>query len=497
MSKREKKIVVIVTVAVTLIALVVSIVSMNMGIRLPGKLTAQSADSCVELSWNAARGAQQYKIEKMINGSWTEYATVSENSFKDENVKNAQLCSYRVAAVADSSQSEYKSAECMYLQPPAIEDILYKQNGIKILWKKQKGSEKYIVYRREKTDAGDKTEKLAEIDSNINSYLDETPELGKTYAYCVCQICGENSSALNEKNGQITFAPPVKSVVVRNSPDGAKVTWNGFKGAESYTVMRKADGEKQWSIAGSDVSGTEYVDSSCPYHKKVSYKIAANLPGGASSVYSKKSTFYSVDPNKKMVALTYDDGPYRPVTEKILSACKKYDARVTFFVVGSRVDTYSDCVQNAAKFGCEIGTHTYNHTILTRVTPDVMKNEVSMANDVVEKYTKKKVRVIRCPGGFADDTVKATIKYPLINWNVDTMDWKTKNTSSTISGVKNCVSDGSIVLMHDLYDSTGNAADAIMKYLTDNGYQIVTVSEMLDAKGLNPSAGTLYYSGRK
>lgn len=498
MNRKSKKYVVIITVAVTLIAMVATIVSsMNTGIRLSGKLNAQSADSCVELSWKPTKGAQKYKIDKLLNGSWTEYATVNENSFKDENVKNAEICTYRVAAVANSFQSDYKTAECKYLEPPEIEDILYKQSGIKLLWKKQKGSEKYIVYRSEQTENGDgQAQKLAELSSKKNYYLDKTPELGKTYTYYVSQICGADSSAPNAKKQVITFVPPVSSALVKNSPNGAKITWAAYKGAESYSVFRKVDGESEWSVVSSDVTDTQYLDSGCPYQKTVSYKVAANLPGGGISGYSHKTKFHSVDPNKKMVALTYDDGPYRPVTKKILSACKKYNARVTFFVVGSRVDTYGDCVADAAKLGCEVGTHTYNHTILTGVSPDVMKREVQSANDVVEKYAKEKVKVIRCPGGVVNDTVKATIKFPLINWNVDTLDWKTRNKASTISNVKNCVSDGAIILMHDLYESTGDAADSIMKYLTDKGYQIVTVSEMLDAKGLDHSAGTLYYSGR-
>lgn len=498
MNKNSKKIVVIITVVIALIAMVATVVSsMSTGVKISGKLTAQNADSGVELSWKAVKGVQQYKIEKMVNGQWIQCALVNQNSYKDETVKNGEVCSYRVAALANSLQSEYKNAECIYLEPPAIEDVLYKENGVKLLWKKQKNTEKYIVYRCEQADdVSGKFEKLAELSADKNSYLDETPELGKTYTYCVSQTLANASSAFEARKQTITYVPPVMFAEVKNSPKGAQLKWKAYDSAQSYSVFRKADGENEWTKISSNASGTEYYDTACPYQKKVSYKVAANLPNGGISGASPKATFYSVDPNKKMVALTFDDGPYRPVTKKILSACKKYNARVTFFVVGSRVDAYSDCVQNAVKLGCEIGTHTYNHTVLTGISPEEMTREVRMANDAVEKYTKTKVKVVRCPGGNVDDTVKATLKFPLINWNVDTLDWSTRNTSSTISNVKNHVSDGSIVLMHDLYESTGNAADSIMKYLTDKGYQIVTVSEMLDAKGLNPTAGTLYYSGK-
>ena len=94
-----------------------------------------------------------------------------------------------------------------------------------------------------------------------------------------------------------------------------------------------------------------------------------------------------------------------------------------------------------------------------------------------------------------NSTVKANVKYPMFNWSVDTLDWKYRNSSSVVSSIKNNVRDGSIILMHDLYGSTGNATEEIVPWLVKNGYQLVTVSELMAVKGIDVQDGQLYNSG--
>ncbi|MGN1443092.1 MAG: polysaccharide deacetylase family protein, partial [Acutalibacteraceae bacterium] len=137
---------------------------------------------------------------------------------------------------------------------------------------------------------------------------------------------------------------------------------------------------------------------------------------------------------------------------------------------------------------------SYNHTILTTVSDATIKSEISKTNNLVKQYTGQTVKTVRAPGGSVNDNVKKVVAYPLVNWSVDTMDWSNRNSAATYANFKANVTDGSIVLMHDLYPSTAEATKSIVTYLKQNGYQIVTVSELMDAKGVRFTSGYLYNS---
>ncbi|MCD8125901.1 MAG: polysaccharide deacetylase family protein, partial [Lachnospiraceae bacterium] len=198
----------------------------------------------------------------------------------------------------------------------------------------------------------------------------------------------------------------------------------------------------------------------------------------------------SIDTTKPMVALTYDDGP-SIYTDKILSVLEKYDSVATFFVVGDRVSTYSSTVKKAYEMGCEIGNHTYSHATLTKLGTSDIKSQISRTNAAVKKVTGVAPTIMRPPGGSYNSTVKSAVGMPLILWSIDTLDWKTRNASSTISAVVNHVSDGDIVLMHDLYSATATASETIIPQLVKKGYQLVTVSELAECRG-GITAGSVY-----
>ena len=202
-----------------------------------------------------------------------------------------------------------------------------------------------------------------------------------------------------------------------------------------------------------------------------------------------------IDKNKKMVALTYDDGP-SIYTPRILKTLKENNSVATFFVVGNRVPMYSDTVKKAYGMGCEIGNHTYEHKILTRADAAGIRNQVSRTNVAVKKITGTDPIVMRPPGGCVNDTVKSQTGMPMILWSIDTLDWRTRNAASTKTAVLDHVKDGDIVLMHDLYEATANASTTIIPTLVERGYQLVTVSELAECRG-GMKDGCLYYSFRK
>lgn len=198
-------------------------------------------------------------------------------------------------------------------------------------------------------------------------------------------------------------------------------------------------------------------------------------------------------PTTKMVALTFDDGPYSPVTNRILNALEAVDGHATFFVVGNRVPTYKSCVTRAESLGCEIGNHTYDHkSVLTSQSVTSIRAEISGCNTEIYKVTGHYPAVMRPVGGAYNATVLANIGLPAINWSLDTQDWRNRNATSVKNAVLNNVRDGDIILCHDLYPSTASAMEVVIPELVRRGYTLVTVSEMAEARELSLKEGVVY-----
>ena len=198
-------------------------------------------------------------------------------------------------------------------------------------------------------------------------------------------------------------------------------------------------------------------------------------------------------PTGPMIARTFDDGPYSPVTNRILDQLEVCDGKATFFVVGDRVGTYSSCVSRAFELGCEIANHTYDHkNSLTSISGSMIEWEVGECNNAVFNIIGQYPTIMRPCGGSYNDTTKQYVGMPMIIWNLDTQDWKYRDTEKTVSAILNNVSDGDIILMHDLYPSTAAAMEIVIPELTRRGYQLVTVSELAEAKGIDLEAGEAY-----
>lgn len=196
-------------------------------------------------------------------------------------------------------------------------------------------------------------------------------------------------------------------------------------------------------------------------------------------VVSKKEM--DIDRDKPMVALTFDDGPGKR-TGELLDALEKYDAHATFFMLGQKVSQYKDAVKKMKKIGCELGSHSFNHPNLTEMGPDAIQKQMNDTNDKLEEAVGSKATVMRPPYGAINDTVKANVGLPMILWNIDTLDWKTRDAKKTVDTVMRQVGDGDVILMHDIHSETIDAALDLIPKLEDAGYQLVTVSELAAAK---------------
>ena len=202
---------------------------------------------------------------------------------------------------------------------------------------------------------------------------------------------------------------------------------------------------------------------------------------------------------KKLVALTFDDGPSQH-TGKLLDALKKYNAKATFFVVGSRLgsSTSNALLKRMEDEGHVVGNHSQNHKNLKYLSADGVASEMYTAAERIKTAIGHYPIVMRCPGGNYNNTVKAyakDISVPIIQWSMDTIDWRDRNKATILSRAKSGIKNGSIVLMHDLYSTTVDAAIELIPYLQQQGYTLVTVPELLAVKYGTVEPGKVYFYG--
>ncbi|MGN0135754.1 polysaccharide deacetylase family protein [Anaerotignum sp.] len=198
--------------------------------------------------------------------------------------------------------------------------------------------------------------------------------------------------------------------------------------------------------------------------------------------------------HKKMVALTYDDGPNPIATNAILDTLEQYGARATFFDLGCLVEKYPDVVKREAALGCEVGSHSYDHKNFSKLTAAEISADLQKTAAAFQKALGKDPAVFRPPYGACDENVKKQISMPIYLWSIDTLDWKSRNAKAVLDVVKSSGDlDGKVILLHGIYTSTAEATAVLVPYLQGQGYELVTVSELIQAKhGETPASGKIY-----
>ena len=197
--------------------------------------------------------------------------------------------------------------------------------------------------------------------------------------------------------------------------------------------------------------------------------------------------FGKIDPNKPMVAITFDDGP-GAYTPQVLDALEKYGVRATFFLVGNNLaQSKSDTLKRMVELGCELGSHTTDHTNLHNVSTEVGIKKITDVMDEIKDLTDGyECAVYRPPyGNYTKDIVNTLAsqgKYA-INWSIDTLDWKNRDVAWVTEQATTGITDGDIILMHDIHKTTVDSVEGIIKGLLDQGFQIITVSELMEQRG--------------
>ncbi len=198
--------------------------------------------------------------------------------------------------------------------------------------------------------------------------------------------------------------------------------------------------------------------------------------------------------NLKQVALTFDDGPSAKTT-KLLDYLREKDVKVTFFLVGNRINEFKNTVQQEVKDGHEIGYHSYSHKMQPQLSNAQIVSDFEKSNELLKDLTGAEFTLWRTPGGDFNQRVLDCIDLPHIMWSVDTRDWEHRNTYKVYSSVIGS-SDGAIVLMHDLYGSTVDGAIEAIDEMLEGDYEFMTVTELLSRNGSTPQPNTTYYRSK-
>lgn len=230
--------------------------------------------------------------------------------------------------------------------------------------------------------------------------------------------------------------------------------------------------------------GMQEIDGSTYYFDDNGYIKTGWVEVGFDDYYFNDDGTYDPSQHKTRIAFTFDDGPGE-YTDELLDCLEENNAHATFFMLGQNVGSWESTVQRMADIGCEIGSHSWDHPNLYDLSMDSVAKEFSDTDAALEKACGQKASVARAPYGNWSDDIISTVGKPFFTWSLDSMDWSYLDVNKDYDAVMNGdLTDGSIILMHDIYEPSVQAAIKMIPELVQKGYKLMTVSELAAAKGV-------------
>lgn len=211
------------------------------------------------------------------------------------------------------------------------------------------------------------------------------------------------------------------------------------------------------------------------------------------AVYADSGLLLEIEPVDPMVALTFDDGPRASATPRLLDGLAERQAHATFFLVGYRIQSQQALVQRMAQEGHQIGVHTYAHVLLTELNEQEIREQVEQSQRLLTDILGEGEYWLRPPYGLVNDAVKRWAGGPIILWSVDPEDWRDHDVERITQEIAEKARDGDIILMHDIYETSVDAALEVIDRLQAQGFSFVTVEELLLRRGAEPDEGVVYY----
>lgn len=193
-----------------------------------------------------------------------------------------------------------------------------------------------------------------------------------------------------------------------------------------------------------------------------------------------------VDPNKPMIAITFDDGPHHSNTQRVMDLFEKYNGRATFFMLGKLVNAYPDVVKEVYQRGFEIGNHSWSHANLPKKDQVTIEQEIFNTQNTIFQLIGKEPNKFRPPYGAINDLVKTEVfnsNVELAFWTGDTLDWKFRDGEAVKNAILNNAHDGAVILLHDIHTTSVDGAELALPILQQQGYQFVTLETLQKYKG--------------
>lgn len=188
----------------------------------------------------------------------------------------------------------------------------------------------------------------------------------------------------------------------------------------------------------------------------------------------------TVDPSRPMVALTFDDGPHTEYTDQILDILEEHNAVATFFEVAGKLSSAPDAVRREAELGCETGSHSYRHADLGKMDAEALQEDLSLADAAFIEVLGTAPTLLRPPYGSTSKALKTASDQAIVTWSIDPQDWKVRDAEKVLSHIQSFDSlDGQVILLHSTYETTVEAVRDLVPWLLEEGYQLVTVTELI------------------
>lgn len=201
-----------------------------------------------------------------------------------------------------------------------------------------------------------------------------------------------------------------------------------------------------------------------------------------------------VEDTTPLIALTFDDGPRRDTTTKLLDGLAERGVPATFFLIGEQLIGNEDIVRRMDEEGHQIGIHTYDHVLLTGLNQADFDAQVGKTRQMLKNILGHNDFVLRPPYGLYDEGVQAKAECSIILWSIDPEDWGDKNPERIVRHIVDNAEDGDVVLLHDIYPTSVEAALRVVDELHAKGYLFVTVDQLFAARGIELQAGEVYRS---
>ena len=298
----------------------------------------------------------------------------------------------------------------------------------------------------------------------------------------VNRITGKSTGESQQVQAESENADPTAAVrqPLKGADDASKITslTPGWHEDENGRWYQNADGTYY-------TSGFAQIDGETYAFNDNGYMQTGWVTKGSNDYYFNEDGSYNEEKKRPLIALTFDDGPGQ-YTDKLLNCLEENNAHATFFMLGQNVENYQDEVKRMLEIGCELGNHSWDHSNMFNLSIDDVVANFKKADQALIDACGQESSVVRAPYGNANDEIMAAVGKPFFMWSIDSRDWDLMDADADYNAIMNDdgLQDGAVILMHDIHEPSVEAAIRLIPDLIAQGYKLVTVSEMAEAKNV-------------